>query len=93
MASYTVGKNYHVTVTLKSPSGKVNIDASCGCKASSMDRCNHVAALLFAIEDYVMNFGYEIAPTEKLCKWNLGRTNKHEPQVCYTARYSKKTKS
>lgn len=92
MASYTIGANYHVSVTLKCPSGNV-LDATCDCKASSMGRCNHVASLLFAIEDYIMQFGYDVAPTDKICMWNQGRKNKRDPKVCHSAHYNKKLKA
>lgn len=92
MASYTAGTNYHVSLTLKCPDGNV-LDASCGCKASSVGRCNHIASLLFAIEDYIMNFGVNVAPTDKLCKWNKGRKNKRNSQLCHSAHYSKKFKA
>ena len=60
MASYTIKTNYNIGITMASSSGKV-MDAACDCKASSMGRCNHIAAVLFAIEDYIMKFGHQIA--------------------------------
>jgi len=58
MGSYTQNQTYYVSVTLASTSGIV-LDASCDCKASAMGRCNHIAALLYALEDYTLQFGYE----------------------------------
>jgi uncharacterized Zn finger protein len=58
MGSYTQNQTYYVSVTLASTSGIV-LDASCYCKASAMGRCNHIAALLYALEDYTLQFGYE----------------------------------
>lgn len=91
MASYTMKTNYNVCITLTSTSGKV-MDAACDCKASAMGRCNHIAALLFAIEDYIMKFGHQVAPTSKLCTWNTGRKNKCNPQPCHSTDYNKKLK-
>ncbi|XP_048730406.2 uncharacterized protein LOC125647675 [Ostrea edulis] len=93
MASYTQQKLYHVTLTLGSPSGKI-LDASCDCKASAMGRCNHIASLLFALEDYTLQFGYDPdACTSKLCTWNVGRKAKRQPQPCYSTSYNKKLKA
>ena len=79
MASYTQNVVYHASLTLATPSGKVK-DASCNCKASSMGRCNHIAALLFALEDYSIQFRYEsCASTSKQCTWNVGRKSKRDP--------------
>ena len=68
------------------------MDASCGSKASAMGRCNHIAALLFAMDDFILEKGHHIAATDKLCGWNTGRKNKRNPQPCHTAVYSKKLK-
>ncbi|XP_056023104.1 uncharacterized protein LOC130046326 isoform X2 [Ostrea edulis] len=76
-----------------SPSGKI-LDASCDCKASAMGRCNHIASLLFALEDYTLQFGYDPdACTSKLCTWNVGRKAKRQPQPCYSTSYNKKLKA
>ena len=49
MASFRSNVFYDVTVTL---SGFVR-DASCTCVAFAMGRCSHVAALLYALVDYI----------------------------------------
>ena len=72
MASYSIQTIYNVTLTLHSQTGKV-MDASCDCKASAMRRCNHVAALLFALEDYVIHYGQTVASTSQICTWNVGK--------------------
>ncbi|XP_060588673.1 uncharacterized protein LOC132744083 [Ruditapes philippinarum] len=90
-ASYSVKQHYNVSITLHGNSGKV-LDASCDCKASAMSRCNHIAALLFAVDDYILEYVHHIASTSKLCSWNKGRKNKRDPQPCHTATYSKKMK-
>lgn len=75
MARYEV-KMYHVTITFDIKVGKV-LDTSCDCRASAMCRCNHLAALLFALEDYVIQFGNDPPSyTSKLCQWNVGRKTK-----------------
>ena len=56
-----------------------------------MGRCSHVAALLFALEDYIIQFGHEPPScTSKLCGWNIGRKQK-DPQPAHTQRYYKKS--
>lgn len=80
MASYKVDVFYDTTVTLSSQSGFVK-DASCNCVASGMGRCNHVAALLFAMLDYMERYGHEpAASTSMKCTWNVGRKRKKNPQ-------------
>ncbi|KAH3753357.1 hypothetical protein DPMN_187992 [Dreissena polymorpha] len=90
-ASYSVQVNYNVSITLHGNSGKV-LDATCDCKASAMGRCNHIAVVLFAVDDIILKHGHHIAPTSTLCSWNKGRKNKRDPQPCHTATYSKKMK-
>ncbi|KAL3891606.1 hypothetical protein ACJMK2_003861 [Sinanodonta woodiana] len=93
MASYTQQVVYHVSVTMATPSGKVR-DASCDCKASSMGRCSHISSLLFALEDYTLNFGYKpCASTSKLCTWNVGKKSKRQQQPCHSTSHSKKIKA
>lgn len=80
ISSYTQNLTYHVSVALSSPSGK-ELDASCDCRASVMGMCNHIAALLYALEDYTLQFGYEAsdACTSRLCTWNVGNKSKRQP--------------
>ncbi|KAL5008417.1 hypothetical protein ScPMuIL_013998 [Solemya velum] len=68
------------------------VGASCDCKASAMGRCNHVAALLFALEDFTVQFGFEgLACTSDVCKWNVGRKKKKNPKPAHELRYNKKS--
>ena len=63
----------NVSVILRGDDAFV-LDASCDCKASEMGRCNHVAAVLFAVEDFTMKYGFEAsACTSITCSWNVGR--------------------
>ena len=92
MASYKVDVFYDTTVTLSSQSGFVK-DASCNCVASGMGRCNHVAALLFAILDYIERYGHEPAASTSLkCTWNVGRKRKKNPQKAQDSVSGKKKK-
>ena len=80
---------YHVTVTIRSPDGNV-VNASCECAASAMARCSHIAGVLFAVEDYTIEFGCEpLACTSKLCSWNQGSKRK-QPSVVHKQTYNKK---
>lgn len=80
---------YRVSGTLCN-NGQV-IYSSCECKASAMGRCSHISGLLFALEDYTLNFGYQSASfTIKLCAWNVGRKRSNNPQPAHAVKYSKK---
>ena len=63
--------------------------ASCDCKASAsaMGRCNHIAAVLFALEDYILEYGYT-APscTSQVCQWNVGRKWTKDPQLSHKSK-------
>ncbi|KAL5005873.1 hypothetical protein ScPMuIL_017031 [Solemya velum] len=89
--SYSQTSPYNVSVTLNMTTASV-VDASCDCKASAMGRCNHVAALLFALEDFTVQFGFEgLACTSDVCKWNVGRKKKKNPKPAHELRYNKKS--
>ncbi|KAL5013946.1 hypothetical protein ScPMuIL_008216 [Solemya velum] len=93
MPSYSQTSPYNVSVTLNMTAASV-VDASCDCKASAMGRCNHVAALLFALEDlkFTVQFGFEgLACTSDVCKWNVGRKKKKNPKPAHELRYNKKS--
>lgn len=91
MPSYSQTSPYNVSVTLNMTTASV-VDASCDCKASAMGRCNHVAALLFALEDFTVQFGFEgLACTSDVCKWNVGRKKKKNPKPAHELRYNKKS--
>lgn len=88
-ASYS-DKEYHVTVTLALQDAKV-VDSSCDCRCSAMGRCSHVSGLLFALEDFTIQFGYHPPScTSKLAKWNVGRKTEKDPQPAHVTRYTKK---
>lgn len=90
MASYSISTTYNVSITLRNTDSTI-VDASCDCKASTMGRCNHVAALLFALEDYTVQFGFDIpACTSLLCSWNVGRKRSKDPAPAHEPRYKKK---
>ena len=59
------------------PNGMVKM-ALCTCTAGLSGCCNHVAALLYALEEFV-RFGLrdeEESPTSRLCRWNRPRLKK-----------------
>ncbi|KAG5877350.1 hypothetical protein JTB14_005150 [Gonioctena quinquepunctata] len=89
MSSYDEDTSYVVMIMLNQDSAEIT-DSSCECVASTMGRCSHVSGLLFALEDYVMTFGYEPPScTSKLCEWNKGRTKK-DPSEIYKKQYNHK---
>ena len=80
---------YPVQVMILRDTGKI-ILGTCGCKASALDRCSHVTALLYALEDFVKKFGRNNIPrTSKACTWNQGRKSKN-PVVVGERQYSEK---
>lgn len=86
MSSFTPKTTYNVCVSLSKDSGFVK-GASCNCKASALGRCNHVAALLFAILDWTKKrTSDQPACTSVLCEWNKGRKEK-APKAFHVATY------
>lgn len=87
LSSFAPKKTYDVCVCLSKDSGFVK-GASCNCKASALGRCNHVAALLFAILDWTKKSvtGDQPACTSMLCEWNKGRKEK-APKALHHAEY------
>jgi hypothetical protein len=56
------------------------IASSCTCTAGLGEACTHVAAVLFALEDFT-SLGYQMLPddpasTELLCSWNAPKDSK-----------------
>lgn len=79
---------YNVNIMLHSVTADV-VDAKCQCKASTMGRCSHVAALLYALLDFVMTVKSSNACTSKLCEWNRGRQKK-SPLIADENQYKSK---
>lgn len=74
---------YDVKVVLDNKTGLV-VQASCKCPAGSGGKCNHVAALLFALVDYIQTMRNPDSCTSKPQVWNKPtRKNKKSthPQV------------
>ena len=89
MSSLKLDVVYHVYVTVNRSNGSV-VGGSCECKASAMGRCSHVCAVLLAIDDYIIEFGYEpTSCTSKLCTWNQGRKTQKNPGIAHTKQYVK----
>ncbi|CAC5392816.1 unnamed protein product [Mytilus coruscus] len=87
MASYRIDTFYNVTITVSSATGFVK-DASCNCVGSSMGRCSHVAAVLFALLDDTQQFGTDQAScTSRRCEWNVGRKKKKDPKKMTESTY------
>lgn len=68
-------------------------DAKCECKASESRSCSHIIAVLLAIEDYTVLFGFEPPTcTSKLMEWNKGRKRGKNPKPVMDANYSTHSK-
>lgn len=90
MSSFKPDVQYHVHVSIDFRTGTI-VDGSCECKSSAMGRCSHVCSLLLALDDYIIEFGYEpVAGTSKLCSWNRGRKTKKNPGIAHEKMYPKK---
>ena len=54
------------------------------------EACSHIAALLFAIDDYISkglkDLPEDRASTEKLCQWNKPAKRKAEPKTIHKIR-------
>ena len=66
-----------VSTTISNLSGYVK-GASCDCRASAIERCAHVSALLLMLSDYVKENGCNVViPSTSLpCEWNKGQKRK-----------------
>lgn len=76
---------YTVVIALSKHTGFVQ-NASCECKASSLGRCSHVAAVLFAIND-CKDSGSNESCTSKPCTWNVGRKVGKNPKCITDTQY------
>ena len=78
-----------VSISMSSLSGSINA-AQCNCKASTDGRCQHIAALLYYLLDFVSKAGYDVqAPsTSKPCTWGKGKKRKNNPKALHEASYS-----
>ena len=83
---------YFVHVAISVISGAV-LDASCVCKASSMGRCSHIAALLIKLDDFVKENGHQLlACTSLPCAWNTPKNTQKNPKSLREADYASKSK-
>eukprot|EP00112_Aurelia_sp_Birch-Aquarium-sp1_P014266 Seg3069.3 transcript_id=Seg3069.3/GoldUCD/mRNA.D3Y31 product="hypothetical protein" protein_id=Seg3069.3/GoldUCD/D3Y31 len=72
LSSFKLNEKHHKTwVLLEKLNGDI-ITASCSCMAGLGKCCNHVAALLFKIEDAVKLGFTSISCTSMPCSWNKG---------------------
>lgn len=89
LSSYRTTTAYNAYIVLNDES-KIR-DSGCQCKASESKSCSHVIALLFMLEDYTLEFGFEPpTSTSKLKEWNKGRKRGNDPQSVFDATYSSK---
>lgn len=88
-ASYKAKEVHQVSVMINPSTTRV-IHGTCDCKASSMGRCSHVAALLYVLLNYLDACDEDNVPcTSKLCSWNQGRKRK-EPHKADEQQYKNK---
>ncbi|XP_022793679.1 uncharacterized protein LOC111332583 isoform X1 [Stylophora pistillata] len=75
---------YRTWVSVVKETAKV-FSADCNCTAGLDEACNHIAALLFALEDYVKSHrntrADNIACTSKPFEWNKPRKTKLSPKL------------
>ena len=77
-----------VNVSVSDVSGYIKT-ASCNCKASSINRCAHVTALLLHLSDYVSANGFIVQEpsTSQPCEWNKGKKRQKTPKALHEASY------
>lgn len=86
LASYSQ-KSYLVAFTISENSETIQ-GGTCTCSADRLGKCANVAALLFALEDYVSEFWYDLpACSEKLCSLNKGRNKNKSPSTVHSVEY------
>ena len=86
---------HNVTVVISANSGAI-LYASCEpCRASSLDRCSHVVAVLFSVLDYVQKHGPLLTQpcTSQECSWNKGKKRNKNPRRVSDAKYPNKKKN
>lgn len=75
---------YRTWVSVVKETAKV-FSADCNCTAGLGEACNQIAALLFALDDYVKSHSNtmadNIACKSKPCEWNKQRKRKHSPKL------------
>lgn len=88
-ASYKAKEIHQVSVMINPSTARI-IHGTCDCKASSMGRCSHVAALLYVLLNYLDDCDEDNVPcTSKVCSWNQGRKRK-EPHKADEQQYTNK---
>ena len=77
----------NVALKISNTSGFVKY-ATFDCKASSLGRCAHVAAVLLLFSDTVSNTGTIMEPsTSKPCTWNKGKKRSKTPKPLHLTEY------
>ena len=63
--------------------------ATCTCKVKSLERCAHIAAILFYVVDYAKKHGptVNVPSTSLPCSWNQGKKRKKNPKPGHEAKY------
>lgn len=60
----------------------------CICLVSGLGRCVYVVVFLFVLEDFVLEFGYDLLICiEKFCSWNKGRKKNKILLIVYFKEY------
>ncbi|XP_052282066.1 uncharacterized protein LOC127879327 [Dreissena polymorpha] len=91
LASYQ-GKAYQTYVALEKETG-IPIGGSCACVAGRGEACSHIAAILFAVEDFIakgLNQSTDKPTcTDRLCAWNAPSKQNVEPETIHNIRIVK----
>lgn len=87
-SSFKINTIYDVKIAVDENSNIVN--ASCQFPASESLNCSHIVSLLFKLEEYTLQYGFEpLTCTSKLKEWNQGRKTGNDPSSIITAQYKK----
>ncbi|CAB4012346.1 Poly P3, partial [Paramuricea clavata] len=83
LASMRTDRVYETWISVVKETAKV-LSADCNCTAGLGEACNHIAALLFAVEDYAKTYNQPSSSstscTSKPCEWNKPRSRKLSPK-------------
>ena len=84
--------HYHVEICLNSATADV-LAAQCSCPAGEWPSaaCSHVAATLFAVEDYVVHLKDPGSCTSRLQQWHKPTLHQHKPTPVCDANFRKQS--
>ncbi|XP_033728272.1 uncharacterized protein LOC117317556 [Pecten maximus] len=85
--------DHEVWICLSKVSGKIH-SANCNCTAGTGEACNHISALLYALEDITKKKkDGTLSSTSQKCKWNNPRKRKLSPKKVQDMKFHRHVKT